>query len=198
VMDKKRGKFIVLYGINNLGKTTQAKLLVERLSEAGRKTRYLKYGVYDLVPSGVLLNEYLRKDNPKHLSPREFQMIHSLNRTQYEPKLLKDLHEGFDVVAEDYYGTGLAWGEGAGVEKDFLKYVNSHLLPADLSLLFDGQRFKDGLEKNHAHESDDALTEKVRQIHLRLAEEYGWKIIKANQSIEKVSDDVWQEVKKIL
>lgn len=27
-----KGKFIVLYGINNLGRTTQAKLLVKRLN----------------------------------------------------------------------------------------------------------------------------------------------------------------------
>ena len=31
----KKGKFIVLYGINNLGKTTQAKLLVKNLKNSG-------------------------------------------------------------------------------------------------------------------------------------------------------------------
>jgi len=34
----KKGKLIVLYGINNLGKTTQAELLVEKIKSNGKKT----------------------------------------------------------------------------------------------------------------------------------------------------------------
>ena len=41
-----RGKFIVLYGINNLGKTTQAKMLVDKLKLHGLEAEYLKYPVY--------------------------------------------------------------------------------------------------------------------------------------------------------
>ncbi len=33
------GKLIVLYGTNNLGKTTQAKKLVERLNQEGKKKK---------------------------------------------------------------------------------------------------------------------------------------------------------------
>jgi thymidylate kinase len=43
-----KGKFIVLYGINNLGKTTQAKLLVEKFQKEGLKAEYMKYAVYSL------------------------------------------------------------------------------------------------------------------------------------------------------
>ena len=41
-----RGKFIVLYGINNLGKTTQAKFLVEKLQSQGLRAEYVKYPIY--------------------------------------------------------------------------------------------------------------------------------------------------------
>ena len=55
VLSMSKGIFIVLYGVNNLGKTTQAQLLVERLNKAGVQATYLKYPIYDIEPSGVLL-----------------------------------------------------------------------------------------------------------------------------------------------
>jgi dTMP kinase len=119
-----KGKFIVLYGINNLGKTTQAKLLVEKLNSAGLKAEYLKYPIYGLEPSGVLLNNYLREGNKYNLAPREAQIIYALNRTQYEKELLNKLENGITIIAEDYAGTGLAWGMAAGVDENFLKDIN--------------------------------------------------------------------------
>lgn len=187
-----KGKFIVLYGINNLGKTTQIDLLIPKLQALGITASYLKYGVYDLKPSGEMLNEYLRKGNPYHFSPREFQMCQVLNRTQYEPILKQRLDSGEWIIAEDYKGTGIAWGIGAGVDKDFLLRINSHLLEEDLAILFDGERFVSGIEKHHTHEQDAELTNKVRSIHLELAQSFGWSIVNANQSLEDVHAQLWK------
>jgi len=191
-----KGKLIVFYGINNLGKTTQAKLLVERLSKEGHNAKYLKYGIYDLEPSGPILNGYLRNGNPYKLTAREFQIIQSLNRTQYESKLKEDLEQGTNVVAEDYWGT--AWGIGAGVDKNFLLEINKHLLREDLAFLFIGDRFSSGVEKNHRHEGDEELTKRVARFHAELANEFGWIWINASQTIDRVSDDIWAQIKKIL
>ena len=46
-----KGKLIVLYGINNLWKTTQVHLLIDRLRAKGLQAEYLKYPIYDLAPS---------------------------------------------------------------------------------------------------------------------------------------------------
>lgn len=194
----KKGKFIVIYGINNLGKTTQAKLLAEKLNKENYKSEYLKYGIYNIIPSGILLDEYLRKQNPRNLTPREYQIIHVINRTQYEPTLREKLNSGTNIIAEDYAGTGLAWGIGTGISEEFLEFINSHLLKEDLAILLDGERFKDAIEANHIHEEDEGLTARVRQIHLDLAKKYNWITINANQEINIVHELIWQEVKKIL
>ncbi len=191
-----KGKFIVFYGINNLGKSTQVDLLIKRLGQYGISAEYLKYGVYDLKPSGEMLNEYLRKGNPYGFSPREFQMCHALNRTQYQPILEKKLDASTWIVAEDYKGTGIAWGVGAGVDQEFLIRLNSHLLAEDLCILFDGERFVSGIEDNHKHEQDHVLTEKVRKIHLDLAAMYGWHIINANQPVQDVHEQIWSLITK--
>jgi len=192
------GKFIVLYGINNLGKTTQAKLLVNRLQAAGYSASYLKYPLYELAPSGLLLNDYLRAGNPWQLSPREAQIIYALNRFQYQGELDRQLAAGQWIVAEDYVGTGLSWGWGAGVDLDFLELINQGLHQPDLALWLDGERFSSGIEAHHKHEGDEELTAKVRNCHRELAKRYGWLRFEANQSIEALNDELWQAVKTLL
>ncbi|MBU4347391.1 dUTP diphosphatase [Candidatus Parcubacteria bacterium] len=197
-MNNCKGKFIVLYGINNLGKTTQAEMLADRLNLRGQRTEYLKYPIYNLEPSGTILNNYLRQGNFYNLTPREAQIIYCLNRTQFEKKLIEKLEAGTNIIAEDYTGTGLAWGIGAGVDEQFLKYINSHLLKEDIAFLFDGERFKNAAENEHKHETDEELINKVRWAHLDLGQEYGWTKINANQSIEQIHNRLWQEVIKII
>ncbi|MBI4050625.1 MAG: hypothetical protein HY396_01470 [Candidatus Doudnabacteria bacterium] len=194
----KAGKFIVIYGINNLGKTTQAKLLVEKLKRLGRKAEYLKYPVYDLEPSGPMINAYLREGNPVKLSAREVQILYAMNRWQYEPILRSKLEKGIDIVAEDYWGTGVAWGAGAGVDKEFLLRLNGFFLREDLALLFAGKRFASGLENNHLYETDSELTKRVEVAHNELGKEFGWKLMDANQSIEKVAEEVWKLVETVI
>ena len=197
-LDDMPGKFIVIYGVNNLGKTTQAKLLVEKLNAAGRKAKYLKYPLYDLAPSGPRLNKYLRGGNPEKLTAKQAQELYAENRQQYEPSLLKDLESGLDVVAEDYWGTGVASGMGAGVDKQFLLEINKKFRREDLAILLVGKRFMTGKEDNHLHEADHEFTDKVDKIHRDLAAEFGWKIVDANGSIESVAEDIWSTVKSIL
>ncbi len=192
---KQRGKFIVLYGINNLGKSTQAKLLVEKLQSEGITAEYLKYPLYDLIPSGTLLNDYLRRGNFYKLSAREAQIIYTLNRTQYQSNLEKKLTDGITIVAEDYTGTGLAWGIGAGVDEQFLKYINGHLLAEDIAILLNGERFTEAIEQQHVHEKNNELTQKVREIHLRLGQEKNWHLINANSTIDEVHQAIWKKIK---
>jgi len=194
----KKGLFVVLHGINNLGKTTQAKLLVEKLQSEGHKAEYMKYPVYDLDPSGKILNNYLREGNKYNLAPREIQTIYALNRTQYESTLKEKLESGVNIIAEDYTGTGICWGIGAGVDEEYLKLINSHLLKEDLDFLFDGERFTESTEKNHKHETDEELLEKVRQAHLRIGEELDWKKINANLTIPEIHAILWEEINHAL
>ena len=90
-MTDSKGKLIVLYGINNIGKTTQTNLLVDRLLASGKEASRAKAPLYNMKPSGPMINEYLREDNPQKLSPREAQMLYAFNRIQYQEELLKKL-----------------------------------------------------------------------------------------------------------
>jgi thymidylate kinase len=197
-MPNKRGKFIVLYGINNLGKTTQAELIVKKLNSQDIKAEYFKYPIYEIEPSGQLINNYLRGGNRYGLNAREIQIIYCLNKTQFEKTLEEKLAAGINIIAEDYVGTGLAWGIGTGVDESFLKELNSHLLKEDLAFLFDGERFIASRESNHKFETNDELILKVKKIHSELGEKFGWIKINANLSIEEINNKLFQEITKIL
>ena len=185
-----KGKLIVFYGINNLGKTTQAEMLVDWLNQSGIPAVYLKYAIYYLEPTGKRINAYLREGNPENLSPKEFQELQVQNRKDYEPILQQKLENGIWVIAEDYVGTGIAWGVGNGVDQTYLEEINAPLLKEDFAFFFDGERFTAGIEKVHMHEQNNELTEKVRKVHQDLAQKHGWIPINANKSKEEIHETI--------
>ncbi len=197
-MAKKKGKFIVIYGINNLGKTTQAKMLVKNLKKNGYNAEYVKYPVYKLEPAGPLINGYLRDGNPYKLTSREVQLLHFIDRVKFEPVLEEKLEKGINIIAEDYFGTGVAWGIGGGVDKNLLFHLYKFVKKEDLVFLFDGERFVDSIEKNHRNEMDDKLIKKVRKAHLMVGKKYKWQKIDANLPIEKIEKIIFKKVQKIL
>lgn len=189
-----RGILIPFYGINNLGKTTQVELIVAKLQSMGFDVLYQKYAVYGLEPSGPLINEVLRAKNPYNLSAETFQTLQVLNRTQFEPQLKQWLAEGKIIIAEDYTGTGLAWGIGAGLSKEYLMRVNSHLLKEDMAFYFHGKRFTQAVEKGHLHEENDELTNTVSTAHAELATELGWIPVHANRDIPIITEEILQHI----
>lgn len=191
-----KGKFIVVYGMNNLGKTTMVNGLIDFLKSKGKDTVYLKYPIYNLEPTGPRINRYLREGNPENLNPTTVQQIYSDNRRDYELELKKMIDEGKWVIAEDYKGTGIAWGMIGGATVEEMEEINKNLFDADLSILLDGERFLTGIEIGHTHESATDLWPKGRQIHLDLAKRYDWKVANANQTIEEVLNSVIKIIKE--
>ena len=194
----KQGKFITIYGINNIGKSTQAELLIENLKANGYDAIYVKYPVYDLEPTGPIINNFLRGGGEQKISEDELQMWFTLNRYQFEPKLKEWLREGKIVVAEDYSGTGIAWGSAKGGNLDWLINLNKYLLKEDFSIFLTGKRQMHAKEGNHIHEKDDGLVEACNFILQNLADKLGWKQINVKPSISETGNEIWDEVKNFL
>jgi len=189
---------MVLYGLNSLGKSTQANILVEKIKSLGRPVQYVKYPIYDLEPTGPRLNEILRSGKIQTMDEYKLQGIYAQNRMNFEPKLKKMLDSGITMVAEDYIGTGLAWGLTKGADLAKLEKQNKGLLAEDIALLLYGKPFSSGKEKNHLHESNDELMRRCGKNYQLLAKQYGWHTVNGNQTIEAVADDIWQVVKSQL
>lgn len=185
---------ITLYGINNIGKTTHALRLVERLKSEGYEAVHVKYPVYDLEPTGVFLNQFLRSGGAQGISEEELQMWFTLNRYQFEPRLKKMLAEGKVVVAEDYTGTGIAWGTVKGASTAWLEILNQHLIKEDAAFLLVGERKRAASEEGHLHESNDVFMERSADVHLALGEKYGWNCVEVAESKDETAERLWNAV----
>lgn len=195
-----RGKLITFYGINNIGKTTHAQLLVRRLRDEGIDAVYVKFPIYDAEPTGSFLNRVLRQSDGKvqKISEEELQMWFTLNRYQFEPTLKKWLEEGKIVIAEDYTGTGIGWGTTKGADQKWLEDLNRYLLKEDFSLLLEGVRTMRAKEEQHIHESDDELVERAREVFSSLADNYGWTRIQIGPSKEENAEKIYTIVRNFL
>ncbi|KKR39248.1 hypothetical protein A2210_01245 [Candidatus Woesebacteria bacterium RIFOXYA1_FULL_40_18] len=190
-----KGKFIVIYGANNFGKTLQARILVDELRAAGITAAYLKYPIYELEPTGPRLEGILRKGDEKNLSPLERQKIFAQNRRDYEPTLFGRLELGEWVVAEDYRKTGIAWGITYGVDIWTMEKLNNGMYPEDLEICLDGARFAQAIEENHLHEQS-GLWDKNRAVYKVLALRYDWKVVDASKEVGQVARNIWNIVEK--
>ncbi len=199
----KRGKFIVVYGPSNVGKSTQVSMLVSKLvTEYHTQVLLIKYPVYGLEPTGEEILKIVKPTSTKNylvVNDIALQTLYAKNRLDFQNVVEVCLRAGIHVIAEDYIGTGLARGMTSGVSLKELLKINSLLLIPDMSILIDGKRFTNSIEKHHIFENaGNELWEKNRNIHLKLAKRFGWKIVKSDDSKETVHVNLWKLVNKEL
>lgn len=194
----KKGLFITIYGINNIGKTTHAKRLVARLNKIGHKAVYVKYPVYDIAPTGPFLNSVLRSGATQTISEEELQLWFVLNRAQFQPQIQKWLSEGVIVVAEDYTGTGIAWGTAKGADQAWLTEMNKFLIQEDFAVFFDGTRTLYAVEKTHLHETNNDLIHRCEKVLRFLAEKNKWHTVIVAPTKQETAERVWGMVSQLL
>lgn len=197
-----RGQFLVLYGANNLGKSEQIKRLVVKLRQNEKiQLLSIKYPVYQLSPTGPKINQILRRPETleEPVSAYELQSIFAQNRRDFQNILIQILNAGIYVIAEDYKGTSIAWGMTENEKQKNMEQINSDLIDPDLAIMLDGERFTTKIEKNHRYEDNGYKKwAKNRKIHQKLAKEYNWHVVKANQTPVKVHKNIWKIVEQYL
>jgi len=188
-----KGKLITLYGVNNMGKSTHSLRLVEKLRSQGHDVEYVKYPVYDIEPSGPFLNGVLRGDR-QEISEEELQMWFIVNRHQFQPQLKAWLGAGKIVVAEDYVGTGIAWGMTKGLDERWLEVCNESLIKEDVVILIEGERSMDVVEEHHVHEQDNALVARCYETFQYLAKKHGWHKVRLQDEKDDTAALIWNVV----
>lgn len=96
----KKGKIIVIEGIDGSGKATQTHLLHLKLLKKGIKTEILDFPQYKTF-FGKLVARYLKNHFGK-ISPYLASVLYAANRMEFKEKLLAWLNQGKIVVLNRY------------------------------------------------------------------------------------------------
>ena len=163
-------KFIVFEGIDGAGKTTQAKLLAEKIKEMGKTAELTAEPT--TLESGKALRRVLSGEEKK--SNCEIATMFTLDRIAHnvhpETGINALIEKGVDVISDRYYYSSLAY-QGSATSYPWVKSLNldcPEIRRPDLCIFLDLkpeeslERISKGREKLEIFENLETLT-RVRE-----------------------------------
>ena len=174
----KRGRFIVLEGIDGAGKTTQAAMLEQYLTENGGKV--VRTAEPTPFPSGVALRRALSGAERKSECEMaamfvEDRIAHNIHPTEGIEAILAT---GADVLCDRYYYSTLAY-QGHTTDYEWVKAMNlrcPEIRKPDLCIYLDLtpaqslERIRAGRDSLEIYENEETLS-RVRHAFLRVFED---------------------------
>jgi len=132
---KKKGIFICIEGLDGSGKTTHAHRLVRNLQKKELEA------IYTTEPSRGELGKFIRSsvlEGEKRV-PRVLEtVLFAVDRVEHLEKMVKPaLQQGKIVVSDRYIYSSLAYQGSAGLDVNWIKEINSFVLPADIAIYID-------------------------------------------------------------
>ncbi|XOB42478.1 MAG: dTMP kinase [Candidatus Nealsonbacteria bacterium] len=122
------GKFVVFEGIDGSGKSTQAKLLINRLKKEKYRTAFIDFPQYDKKSAG-LVEEYLngKYGSAKRVGPYRASIFYACDRYDASFQIRNWLKKGRILVADRYVGSNIGHQGGKirdkKQRKKFLKWL---------------------------------------------------------------------------
>lgn len=101
-----RGAFVVLEGLDRSGKTTQVKLLEQKIAESGRKVHIMRFP--DRTTTiGKLIDSYLKSD--AEMDDHVIHLLFSANRWETAKNIESLLASGTTIISDRYYHSGVVY-----------------------------------------------------------------------------------------
>jgi len=208
---------IVFEGIDGSGKSTQFKLLSDRLSGEGHLFKSLVFPRYD-KPSSTLIKMYLAGDfgnDPDCVNAYAASSFYAVDRYASFVQDWREFYESGGLILTDRYTTSNALHQGAkmapGQRELFFKWLYEYEfdqigLPAPDMVLFldiDAQfaarrlRVRESQTDTDAdiHEKDMVYLKNCAESGRQAADRYGWqRILCVKDGIERSKDDLHVEI----
>ena len=202
----KKGIFISFEGIEGTGKTTQARLLSERLVEKGYEV------ILTQEPGGTVIGNRIREilllPEHKEMSYMTELLLYNAARAQHlSEKIAPAINGGKVVITDRFTDSTVAYqGYGRGIDIQLIMSINNIAtegIKPHLTILFDldvetGLKRNKGINKVDRLELEDIeFHKKVREGYLHISEKdrERIRIVDASMPVEKISEKVWEIVR---
>ena len=221
-----QGKLIVFEGTDGSGKSTQFRMLCERMEREGRPFRRLIFP-QDQEPSSALLKMYLNGEfgsHPSDVNPYAASTFYAVDRYASYKKVWGEDYRAGKRILSDRYTTSNAVHQGAKCAPEerqaFFRWLDEFehdklgLPRADLVVYLDmptekavellRSREASTNTKADIHELDTAYLAACRACALQAAEQLGWHVVHCLddagrlRSIEDIHSEIWTLVEKEL
>jgi len=205
--DTKR-MFITFEGLDGSGKTTQATLLVHRLSALGREVMFLR------EPGGTTVSEKIRAIllDKQHLELRQKTelLLFSAARAQLVEDVIRPaLRSGKVVICDRFYDSTTAYqGYGRKLNLDEIRSINTLATSGttpDLTVLVDVEldelrrrRHSAGIVDDRMESSGVEFYQRVRGGYLAMTVAEPKRIILINgmRPVEEIHNEIWSIVQQ--
>lgn len=190
---------IVIEGIDGSGKTTQARLLFERIVQIGCKVALLAEPTARVY--GKMVREKIRSGK---YSPTELYELLLMDRKLNAESIRRLLELGYVVILDRYYISTIAYQGAQGIPMDRILKDNLNFPQPDVIIILDVDPdvALGRLKKKDTFENREFL-ERVRAIYLRIPEilkDMGSKIkiIDASCDPQKINEEIWSSLKDLI
>ncbi|KAI8174288.1 thymidylate kinase [Colletotrichum sp. SAR 10_75] len=213
-----RGAFIVFEGLDRSGKTTQVKLLEQRLVELGRKTKAMRFPDRT-SPTGNMIDQYLRSN--LEMEDHVIHLLFSANRWEAVEYIKSLLASGTTVLCDRYYLSGIVYSaakQNPSLNLHWARAPELGLPRPDLTLFLDldesvakerggwgGEVYEKAEFQRRVRElfwglhrgrigPDGTLGEEDREDADFRQEKEDLVVVDAGASVEEVAEEIWTKV----
>ena len=196
-----KNHFITFEGIDRSGKSTQAKILVEKLQSLNLETLFLR------EPGGTSISEEIRSvllnNREDEMSSRSEALLMCASRAQLTKDIISpELKAGKWIIADRYADSTLAYqGGGRGLNLDWLIKLNqfaTYGIEPNLTFYIDiepevGFQRRKGLSSDRIESAGLDFQSDIRQKYLEIVDNFGDRcvIIDGNLSVDEISNYIW-------
>jgi dTMP kinase len=209
ILQKRKGRLIALEGIDGCGKSTQARLLAERMRQEGIAC-YATMEPTD-SPIGSLIRQIMtgrvKTDNrviaPLFVADRLDHLLNEVNG------ILHKVEEGITVISDRYYFSSYAY-QGVDLPMDWViraNEPNSSILRPALTVFLDipPKLALERISRNRFQQElfeEEARLAQVRQKYMEafraLEGEEQVAVLDGDKSPQAVAEAIWEEVRKYM
>ena len=197
--------FISFEGIDGSGKSTQARLLIERLNSNSIETCFVR------EPGGTKISEEIRNilldDRAEEMSSRTEALLMCASRAQLTKNIITpELKSGKWVIADRYSDSTLAYqGGGRGIDLDWLVRLNNFAtfgIEPDVTFYIDidpniGLQRRKNISADRIESAGIEFQNEIRNKYLEIIDNFSNRcvLVDGKLSIKEISHLVWKEIK---